>query len=500
MSIRSYQFPIILCALSLILRLAFLSSGPFHVDCLNLAIQAERTLDTGKLHYLFGFGYPLTVILGACFIFLARIFGVHDPVIGVNLMSAVFSSLSVGVLYLFVRRLGDELAAFFSALFFSIFPIFLTISVFGTSHTPSVFFLLTGLVLLLNYHKTSHRQELMVSGILFGCMGAAREHEFLLMILPVSFLFFFPSKKQARGLTTHYNAAQTFGNFLLFWAAALGVCFLFHLPLLFGADMAGYSGQMQRYWVSGLTNNYLGMASDSLIFSLQQIFFGMTPIGAVMGISGLFLLFSKDRRLFGFLMLWLAVPLLFYGNMQMTEPRFLIIPAIALIIAMGIFLSYLLAQHRALFDVGVVFTFCTITLILFVQTLPILRFRHTHALLPDFARYVEKMTEPEAVVITADEGPFIRYYGHRAFLSRPYSLKTMDELCSRVDILLDEGTPVYITSSGLLSGDPHRQFSGLLLLKYDLSFVGQHFSEDWHRGATRIRTGYEKIYRLQPRL
>jgi len=133
------------------LRLAFLSKGPFHVDCLNLAINAEKTLNTLQMHYLFGPGYPLTVLLGAIFVGLAKIFAIADFVIAVNFVSVFFGALCILAHYSLVRKLLDESCAFFSSLMLSIFPIFLILSVYGNSHTPSLFFLLAGISSLLSF-------------------------------------------------------------------------------------------------------------------------------------------------------------------------------------------------------------------------------------------------------------------------------------------------------------------------------------------------------------
>src|ERR1041385_9432311 len=138
----SYFWPLVIFGLSFVLRLSLVSKGPYHVDCLYLVMQVEKTFETHQLQYLFGFGYPLTVIFASCAVLLGQWTGMNDPFMCVNLMSAVFGALGVFVFYLIAQDFFDEKAAVLGALIFSLNPIFLGVSTYGTSHTLSVFFLL----------------------------------------------------------------------------------------------------------------------------------------------------------------------------------------------------------------------------------------------------------------------------------------------------------------------------------------------------------------------
>src|SRR3989338_3302267 len=108
--IKNLFIPLSLFLLSFFIRLAFISKGPFHYDALELAINAQKTLQTFKLHYLHIPGSPLTVIIAAINIAIFRLFSVNDPVFVVNFMSVYFSSLCVVLLYWVVKELFDELS------------------------------------------------------------------------------------------------------------------------------------------------------------------------------------------------------------------------------------------------------------------------------------------------------------------------------------------------------------------------------------------------------
>jgi len=164
--------------------------GPFHVDCLRLSQNAELTLSTLKIHYQFGTGYPLTVIIGSIFVFFARAFGVDDPVIAVNFMSVLFSSACILILYYIVKRSFDPITAVISSILLSIDPIFMEISLYGKSHAPAIFFLLLGTLLMIHFKERPSSRLLALSGISLGFMGACRLQDLVLMFIPLSFFVF----------------------------------------------------------------------------------------------------------------------------------------------------------------------------------------------------------------------------------------------------------------------------------------------------------------------
>ena len=177
---KLFSIPLLLFLFSLLLRLNLISLGPYHVDCLNLIIQANATLETGQLHNLFGFGYPLTVLLGSFFIWACQLFNIYDPVFAVNLMSVVLSSLAVLINYFFVSELFDKRTALISSLLLTVFPNFLGLSIYGTSHIPAILFLELGFWMLSLYKKFPQKIFLYLSALSLGLVGAARLQDLIL--------------------------------------------------------------------------------------------------------------------------------------------------------------------------------------------------------------------------------------------------------------------------------------------------------------------------------
>ena len=130
-------------------------------------------------------------------------------------------------------------------------------------------------------------------------------------------------------------------------------------------------------------------------------------------------------------------------------------------------------------------------------------FRHQYALYPEFARWISTQTEPNAVIIVADERFFISHYGQRETLSRPVQIKNIIEkkamslFKNQLDNLLENGRPVYITTPGLISYDKYNEFVYFFDQNYILEYRGSKNCEDWHRGVLNMGLFLFDLYRVK---
>jgi len=488
------MIPFIIFMGSFILRLTLISKGPYHIDCLLLAIQAEETLDTLQLQFQYGTGYPLTMLLASFFILIARTISISDPVIAVNFMSVVFGSLSVAVFYFLVKKFFDASTAFFSSILFSISPIFLSVSVYGKSHTPSMFFLLLGLYFLIIFLKQESKKDLFYAGLFIGLFGAARSQELILMILPIVFLYFSLAQK------------DKFKNFLVLFSLIIAVSGLFHLPLIIQLfQKSRYSSQLSYYWSVNFLINFMGIFSTRLILCFNYFIKTFTNVGLLLSLAGFVMIGRYQFALLGFLLLWILVPLGFYGNLYSTlDARFLTILLPPFFIGQGIVFSKLLRKNLLI----KLMSYCLFVIIickLFTTIYPVLKFRHDHAILPDFALWITDMTEPNAYIIAADENRFLTYYGDRAMIGRPVTvLRRTDEsellkFKRKVDHLLNQEIPVYITTAGLYAYNRDSHFSNFFDRYYSKDYVGKNYYEDWHRGSLELKIYLMSLYRVYKR-
>jgi len=472
---------------SFTLRIFLISKGPYHVDCLALAINAQRTYTDHTLHYQFGIGYPLTVLAGTLFIGLTNLFAIYDPIFAVNLMSVWLSSFCVLILYLFLRNILNDLSAFLGAAALSLHPIFLPLSVYGNSHVVSLFFFLLSLYVLT--HPQIKYKNILFS-LSLGFMGAARLQDMALILIPTGILWF---------KTQRDFQLKTFLNCFI---SAIVIALSFHLPYLSGNGQLNYTSQLQNFFMLGLTSNFSGIISPYLPRSLGIIFFTTTYVSSAIAGFGLFRIYQTGPYLGVFLTAWFLCPLMFYGNVQTLVPRFLLIVTVPVIIAAAYGFHLLLMTKSSLqkIVVGAIFILM-LALPLATNILPILQFRHTHALLPDWATFIGKHTEPNAKIIVGDEELFVMYYGKRKTLERDlnsFEGKPAEfvQFKDGLSAALDNNIPLYITESALYTSDPAQGFLNYIRNNYRLEPRGTQRIENWHGGEMQLEVLPDSLYRI----
>ena len=485
--------------LSLALRLALISKGPYNLDTLNLAIKAQETLQTGRLQHLFGSGYPLTVLLGAFFIIAVNFWGVSDPVYAVNLMSVVLSAGSVALLYLIAEGLAGRRAAVFASVSFSLCPIFLALSVYGKSHAPGLFFLLLSVFALLRFVKNGRRLNLIISAVFFGAMGAARLQDMFLLLPAMCFFVVFGLPFET-GLSLKFRISRI-KLLAIFCLIAGGTAAAFHLPYFLQNDNE-YSTNLLRFWQAGFKDKYLGILTPRLLTAGKHLVDNFTWPGLIISCFGLIRIGRKNISLGFFLFLWIAGPLMFYGNHRFViNPRFLLVLLPPLVISQGYLLGTWIKKYPAA-RIVIIPAFVLMTGLACSRVYPALKFRHEQALLPDFVRWVAAGIEPDARIIVTDEGLFYKYYTTGQVLYRPADVirstsEELDAFRQTVDALLDQQIPVYITTASLYAYDRDRHFSDFFMKHYEGELVGSHYYEDWHLGSAATQVFLFDLYRVR---
>ncbi len=254
MLLRSqYWIPIVIFLISFYLHLSLMSKGPVTVDCLNLAIQSQATLETHHLHYLYGSGYPLMVLLGSIFISIGNCAGITDPILAVNFISVLFGSIAILAFYLLLQEICDTLTAILASFILLLNPIFFDVSTYGISHAPALCFFLLGLLSLLRFQDSGNVANLMLSALYLGFMGATRLQDFVLTFPAVGYMFILGLK--ANSPQSHqYKIRYS----LLFVTTIILTIILFHLPY-FICDHANYAIQAKNNWKLNLTNKLSGI-------------------------------------------------------------------------------------------------------------------------------------------------------------------------------------------------------------------------------------------------
>jgi len=475
-----YRIPILIFLISLCFHFSLISKGPVSLDCLNLAIKSQETIETQHLQYLFGSGYPLMVILGSIFIYWGKYIGINDIVVAVNFIGVIFSSIAIPTFYFLVKRISkNNLAPILASFFLLLNPLFLDVSTYGINHAPALCFLLMGLLTILRYQESANIFELLLSAVFLGLMGATRLQDFVLTFPAVSFIFIM-------GLETKIATfnKNRIPNFILFITVIDLIILLFHLPY-FIFDHANYAIQANDFWRMGLSENFHGLFGKPFRFTSMYLYLAFSIVGIVYFGAGLFYIAKSNKKLFVFILLWWLIPLLFYGNTSTSAPRFLNILLPAMIIPISIFLSYLIQDKKRLWDSIALISCLTIIIQPLLSIKETFIRRHHVDLIADYYDWVGHATEPNAIIISADDTVFIKYYSKRQTLSKPVSAVhlspvELNNFKKKLDNLLGEGKPVYITNVGFTQYDIYREFNHLMCNNYRLILIGQRPLELWY--------------------
>ncbi|MGE5307664.1 MAG: ArnT family glycosyltransferase [Deltaproteobacteria bacterium] len=441
--------------LSFCVRFALIGKGAYHYDVAELILAVQRSIDGQGMQYMHGAGYPLHVLIASLFI---RVF--QPPVFAVNFMAVLAGSLSVPLLFEAVRKLIDSRTALFSALLFSVFPAFLSASVYGINNSVSVLFALASFVFMIDAVSSGKRSLFLVSGILFGCCVSVRLPD-ALFILPLSALVFLYKKTYARA---------DISFFLVPWILIPAACYA---PLM----AHGGVGSILDALTSQTQGKFGGIVSPVFGLSLGWLNDMLTVPGIALAGAGAWLLYRN--RLFPVLLIWFLVFFLYYGNVLTVEPRMLIMAGIPALVLAGYSLARLYQPHRL---TAVVLAVLTGTFML-APLLPVLWFRHQHAQIQEYFTWLASETEPGSAVIATDNGIFLELYARgRVHLSHPDTCdrqRMLDFFSREVDPRLDAGIPVYLISSAF-QYDGCDMFRKTLEERYELVFKGSHQNEDWH--------------------
>jgi len=496
--------PLALFGAAFSLNLSLISKGFYHTDCLGLAIQAQKILDTAQMHYLHLTGYPLTALLGALFLKIGPALGIANAAFSINMMSVVFSSLSGVLFYFFVKKICDPLTAALSTGLIITHPVFLATSVYGNSHMPALFFLMSAFLFLARYRQNGSIAPLVLSAVSLGLMTAARPQD--IIILPaVAYLFLMKLPVREAPRSQRRRSSGMIKHGIAFLLATIVTVMLFYLPMLTQNRGPGHVPLS-----SSIIREVLGdLDTYALWVSFQSVMVSFSPWAAGLILGGIVLLIKKSRGILILLILWAAGPLLFFGSLITTVPRYYINIILPLAVIVARCVAFLIKKNRRL---AILACLCYGALLVnsLTRVYPVLLFRHQHDLMKDLGVWVAARSEPTAIIFCQDERGIIEYFAKRKtrkppfmkYASRVYTRRDAKKLNdSRIFIerQLQQGVPLYATGAALTSHDPEHRFLKMLKINFGVEEIGQTVAEEWHQGATNLILYRERLYRIAPR-
>ncbi len=401
------------------------------------------------------------------------------------------NSFSTSNIYYESIRINEK-AAIFSSIMVSFVPILFLQSLFGISITLFLFFLLLGFYFL-SVPCGIERKYYFLSGICFGLAAATRAQDIVLMLPAITFYIFSKESK--------CSTIQKFYNLSVFVGIIVLISFMFYMPGIIDSHPNTLGSSFLQNFNYSVTKNFLGLFSKRFPTAISELIASLTAFGFILALLGLINLGFKNRNLLIFLCLWIAFPLFFYGNIRaLCLLRYLSIIIPALIICQSSIFQY--SSKNLFLMISKILAFILIVAFLFYKIYPIAYCRHKNAILPDFARWVEKNTPSNAMIISTDDALFTEYYGHRKILHRPASAygtskKEILQFKENLDQLLAKEIPIYINDVGVFSYDNNGIFFNFITECYENEFVGEYPYELWFAGATYLRIEDIGLYRLK---
>jgi hypothetical protein len=405
-------------------------------------------------------GYPLYILLGKLF----TLFPVGDVAYRVNLMSAVFASLTVAFIFLIIAELTrNRMAALIGALTVAFSSTLWASANWAESYPLNAFSTALITWLLLRWRTTGQVWYLRLTLLAFGL--SIGNHRLIVLLAPGMLLFLWAFRRRLS--TGHWLQLA-----LLF---LLGLSVYLYLPIRGSQEPAlswAHPANLNTYWRMFLTGNsggefwnfaFLGRLDILALFPLHEV----TAFGLILAAIGLVSALKRDR-LFAAYSLLLCASIGFLVLTYMIHNVFnYFIPAYLMV---GVWIGYgvdailsfvtrragLGASQLSVVRPGLrwslaALVLASLPLVLFARSLPVVDRSHDYSAY-DFARTTLERVEPNSTIVadTWAASPLwyvqlVEGYRRDVFVSPVLSARDED-VGAFVAGQFDKGRPVYVAA------------------------------------------------------
>ncbi len=465
-----------LIAVSFGVRALFVNPGFFHHDSILLIRAVEQSLDEGGLAPLLDGRYSYV----AFSIPFALLFRALDwPMdLAFNLLTAGVASLSVILEFLLVRDITrSRFAGVSAALLLSFMPVYWSVTTHALVHAFSVTLVLFAFTGLLRANASGSRAVAAAAATALVLAVSARVPN--LLLLPAFACLWLEPRVRGGRLRFDRERLARQAPFVV-------------APLVIGLAAMAWA-QSDLILAKARYDAFLGPLSPVFVRALGSLDANLNIAAWILVAAGVGLSIVGERRaVVAALFLW-GVPLLvFYGNVASFAPRFycILFPVLALFMALALHriqrssrLAALALLAWLVFDMAAV-------------AHPVVRDRHRFSGGKEYALWLDGRIEPDALVIAMDYGVFIEYYAGRRVVSHPQgSASAVRSWAAGVLEEIDAGTPVYMMESGF-SYDPDEIVRRTVMSQFEVTPVGSHLTEDYHKASLQRRVHRNRLFRL----
>lgn len=462
--------------------LFFINEGLFHYDSVILARAVEVTLQTGQLQAAVSGRYG-SVIVNAMLYVPFFFFGENADFV-TRFSSVLFHALSIAALYLFIIEfLRNRSVAFFTALLFSITPLYFIPNTYGKEHGMAMFFLLYAFYLLLRGCRENSRWLIGIASFFCGVSVAVRES--MIFMVPLFLVLFF-RPRPSMGLNGPDGPGKRPDTRDL-------VALIVPLLVVLGVLFFSYLGEVfyRTLFVQGEdVASFDGLLSPILSLAFSDIFEMVSLLGIVCFVTGMIrMLFKEGLFITCFLIAWF-MSILFYGNNSCYSARYLDLVMVPVWIGTVYGIVELSSRSR----IFIVFLTGVLVSGMLVLMYPLLDLRRDYNGEKRFAEYVGAVTEEDAIILCMDDSPFISYYGKRRVLVGQNS-GDMELFIKKITMYLMQGVPVYCIGS-FFQYDDKGVLRAAIERNFDRQKVGGFLKEDFHRPEYEFQMYFDELYKL----
>lgn len=470
-----------LFVVTFIFRYCYMNAGLFHFDEVSTAIAVEDSIKhlrlAGEVSGRYG-----TVLLNVFFFLPYQFIGGTSAEPTLLLISALAGALFIPVFFLFALEITENrLTSLASTLFLACNFLFLTASTTGKEQTPQLLFIMLSLFLLARGIRQDRTPIKLIGALAYSI--SLTIHEGGIPLLPIM-LAFIVSLNINRGKNWPRIAKDVF-----LFLAITAIPFLIYLGDIIRSNLASH-GENAASFIGLFSPVFHNAVSDIVILSGPLLF---------LAAAGLLLL-AKRIHLFIPVIMWLGL-FFYFGNIYTYTARYLmyLLPPLALIAGMAT--DYFLGRLVIRANTRLLLAGLAVVIVggygLF-KAWPLISFRHNYCGPKEAALFVRDHTEPDAIVLAADESIHIRYYARRATLSHPVDeLNGIKDFVTKVGRLVQAGKKVYVTTSAY-NYDRDGYFQILMADRFALVQIGEVIDEDFHRPELVFQKYRSRLYRVLP--
>jgi hypothetical protein len=464
----------------------FINEGLFHHDSAVMAQAIDTFYRQGTIME------PAMARYGALFIngilHLPFFLSGNSAEATVRFSGILFHALSIVILFVFLDLvLGSRVQAAFSALLFSFTPFYFSPNTYGKEEGMMMFFFLFSFYLLCRGIAKRSAILLCMAGIVF--MLAATIKESVFIFTPLFLLFYFLPVIMNGSLPL--SLKEKFRPRLLLSLIAplaglfCSIYFFYFKKVIYATAINEHTAYIK----------FLGFNSALFTFALKDLSAGIPLLIFALALIGLIkMLKEKKIALAVFFTCWFMF-LFYFGNLNIYTSRYLGLVVIPFYVfsSYALFLIYKKSKVSSLLFVGY------FILSMFFFSYPMLSFRHHFNGEKRFAFKVKHSTAPEAVIIAADEAPFISYYAKRQVLTPPQNTgEQIRDFIMAVRGYIRAGRPVYLIES-VFRDNRSGRFEEAMERNFLFQPVGRYLNEDYHRPDLQFCFFFERLFRIAVR-